>query len=47
MITDNVSVTYRNGSGMGIPQVQFNWVQIGNANSQTDLYNNGVIDEPG
>lgn len=47
MITDNVQVTYRTGSAMGIPQVQFNWVQIGDANSQSDLYNNGVIDEPG
>lgn len=46
MITDNVSVTYRSGSGMKIPQVQFNWVQIGQADSQSDLYNNGVIDEP-
>lgn len=47
MITDNVSVTYRTGSGMSIPQIQFNWVQIGDANSQSDLYANGVIDEPG
>lgn len=47
MITDNVQVTYRTGSAMGIPQIQFNWVQIGDANSQSDLYNNGVIDEPG
>lgn len=47
MITDNVQVTYRTGSAMSIPQVQFNWVQIGDANSQSDLYNNGVIDEPG
>lgn len=47
MITDNVSVTYRTGSGMSIPQIQFNWVQIGDANSQSDLYANGVIDESG
>lgn len=45
MITDNVQVTYRTGSAMGIPQIQFNWVQIGDASSQSDLYNNGVIDE--
>lgn len=30
---------------MTIPQVSFNWVQIGDANNQSDLYNNGVIDE--
>lgn len=47
MITDNVQVTYRNGSGMRIPQIQFNWVQIGDASNQSDLYNNGVINEPG
>lgn len=47
MITDNVQVTYRSGSGMKIPQAQFNWVQIGDANNQSDLYNNGVIDESG
>jgi len=47
MVTDNVQVAYRTGSAMGIPQIQFNWVQIGDANSQSDLYANGVINEPG
>lgn len=45
MITDNVQVTYRTKSSMSIPQIQFNWVQIGDANNQSDLYNNGIINE--
>lgn len=47
MVTDNVQVTYRTGSAMSIPQIQFNWVQIGDANNQSDLYANGVINESG
>ena len=47
MVTDNVQVTYRTGSAMSIPQIQFNWVQIGDANNQNDLYVNGVINESG
>lgn len=47
MIINAVPVNYLSGSGMSIPQIQFDWVQIGDANNQTDLYNSGVIDEPG
>ncbi len=47
MVMDNVQVSYKTGSGLKIPQVQFNWVQIGDAESQNDLYTNGVIDEKG
>ena len=47
MVVDNVQVTYRTGSAMSIPQIQFNWVQIGDANNQNDLYVNGVINESG
>lgn len=47
MVTDNIQVSYKSGSGLKIPQVQFNWVQIGDAESQNDLYTNGVIDEKG
>lgn len=47
MVTDNAQVTYRTKSSMSIPQIQFNWVQIGDANNQSDLYNNGVINESG
>lgn len=43
--TDSPQVTYLTGSGMRIPRVTFGWTQIGDANTQTDLYNNGVIDE--
>ena len=43
MIVDSPQITYVEGSGMRIPQVQFNWVEIGNANDQQDLYNNGIL----
>ena len=47
IIVDNPQVSYKNGFGMAVPQVQFNWTQIGDVNSQQDLYNNGVLTEAG
>ena len=44
MITNNVGVEYRQGSGMGIPQVNFGWTQIGDENNRQDLYDAGLID---
>lgn len=46
IVVDSPQITYKLGSGMAIPQVQFNWVQIGDANSQADLYNNGILPNP-
>lgn len=46
IVVDSPQVTYKTGSGMAIPQVQFNWVQIGDANNQADLYNNGILPTP-
>lgn len=46
MIVDSPQVSYANGSGMSIPVVSFNWTEIGDVNSQQDLYLSGVIDEP-
>lgn len=46
MVVDSPQITYKSGSAMGIPQVQFNWVQIGDATSQNDLYNNGILPTP-
>lgn len=43
MIVDNPQITYKSGSGMAVPQIQFNWTQIGDATSQQDLYNNGIL----
>lgn len=47
MIVDSVPVNYKAGSGMGIPQVQFNWVEVGKADNQQDLYDAGIVDIPG
>lgn len=44
VINGKVQITYKTGSSMAIPQVQFNWIQIGDANNQQDLYNNGILD---
>lgn len=44
MIVDNIPVNYLQGSGMGIPQVQFNWVEIGKADNQQDLFDAGIVD---
>ena len=43
MIVDNIPVNYLQGSGMGIPQVQFNWVEIGKADNQQDLFDAGIV----
>lgn len=43
IIVNSPQVSYRSGSGMGIPQVSFDWVEIGQADSQQDLYANGIL----
>lgn len=45
IVNSNVNVTYKSSYGMGIPSISFDWTQIGDASSQRDLYNNGVISE--
>lgn len=47
IVTDNIQISYANGSGMGIPDISFNWKQIGDANDQQDLFNNGLVSEAG
>lgn len=44
MVNDNVNIGYAQGSGMGIPNVQFNWTEIGDSNNNMDLYNAGLTD---
>lgn len=46
MINGSPTVSYQENSGMAVPLITFNWVEVGDANNQNDLYNNGVIDEP-
>lgn len=43
MVTNSPQITYKIGSNMAIPQVQFSWTQIGDSESQADLYNNGIL----
>ena len=45
IVNSNISVTYKSNYGMGIPSISFNWTEIGDASSQQDLYNNGILDE--
>ena len=45
IINSNVNVTYKSSYGMGIPSISFDWTQIGDASSQRDLYNNGILSE--
>lgn len=44
MVTEDVPVEYREGSGMGIPNVSFNWTEIGDVTNQEDLYDAGLVD---
>lgn len=46
MITDSPTVNYKEGSSLKIPVVNFNWTQIGDNNSQLDLYYNGILKSP-
>lgn len=45
VVTDNLTVTYDNSFGQGVPSLTFNWTQIGDANNQQDLYNSGLVKE--
>lgn len=45
MVTSNPQITYVANSGMRLPQIQFDWVEVGNSNNQLDLYNTGLLDE--
>ena len=45
IISSSPQINYKVGSGMRIPQISFNWTEIGDSNSQTDLYYNGLIEE--
>lgn len=47
MVTNKVSVSYAQGSGMGIPNVQFDWVQIGEPEEFTELNNSGLVGTTG
>lgn len=44
MIEDDISQSDIKAMGNALSYIQFNWVEIGNANSQRDLYNNNLID---
>lgn len=45
MITDSPQYTYAQGSGLKIPKLTFSWTEIGDATSQQDLYDAGILDE--
>ena len=45
IVNSNINVTYKSNYGMGIPSIQFNWTEIGDASNQQDLYNNGILSE--
>lgn len=42
-INDSMPLTYYSEVGMGFAQLQFNWIEIGDANDKDDLYNNNLI----
>lgn len=44
-ITDNIQTSYANNSGMSIINVDAEWTEIGDANSGSDLYLNGILKE--
>ena len=44
-ITNSPQITYKDGSSGGVPQITFEWTEIGDGNNQQDLYYNGLISE--
>lgn len=44
-ITDSIQTDYANNSGMSIVNVESKWTEVGDANSGTDLYLNGILSE--
>ena len=44
-ITDSIQTSYANNSGMSIVNVDAKWTEIGDANSGSDLYLNGILKE--
>ena len=45
MITGSPSVTYENSFGMGVVSIDASWVEIGDVNNSSDMYNAGFIEE--
>lgn len=45
IVNSNINVSYKSSYGMGIPSIQFDWTEIGDATNQQDLYNNGILSE--
>lgn len=44
-ITDSIQTDYANNSGMSIVNVESRWTEVGDANSGSDLYLNGILKE--
>jgi hypothetical protein len=44
--TNAPQLTYVQNSGLRIPQVSFEWTEIGDSQKQADLYKAGILDEP-
>ena len=44
-ITDNIQTSYANNSGMSMINVDAEWTEVGDANSGSDLYLNGILKE--
>ena len=45
IVNSNIYVSYKEGTGMGIPVISFDWTEIGESNNQQSLYNNGILSE--
>lgn len=45
IVNSNINVSYKEGTGMGIPVISFDWTEIGESNNQQSLYNNGILSE--
>lgn len=45
IVNSNIDVSYKEGTGMGIPVISFDWTEIGEYNNQQSLYNNGILSE--
>lgn len=42
-VTTNPSISYTDGSGIGLGSVTFGWTEVGDVDDKQDLYDNGMI----
>ena len=46
VMTDDIQISYAESSSLRVPMMSVTWTEIGDADNQEDLYNNGIVNTP-